>query len=215
MLMELPGDKFVMKGVAYTEGRNLIITQIGKFEKLMSQLAYALRKTRCVYCGRRLKGKDRTLDHRYPRALGGVSIVDNLYPCCLEHNSKKGEFTHEEYKHYMSLKNSKKHQEIFKREVEKQHERAFEKKGFVLPKNWIDYIQIDKIYVSSHISIIRGAKYERLENFFKKYGKLNKPIIIDNNFSLLSGVTQWQFCIDNGIKKVPVIHLENVFLLES
>ena len=46
---------------------------------------------------KKLTQKNSTLDHRYPRDTGGISITDNLYPCCPKHNSEKGNLTHEEY----------------------------------------------------------------------------------------------------------------------
>ena len=44
-----------------------------------------------------MKKNKRTLDHRYPRDTGGVSITNNLFPCCHKCNTAKGNLTHKEF----------------------------------------------------------------------------------------------------------------------
>lgn len=49
---------------------------------------YARDKFSCQYCGR--KDAQLTLDHIYPRHLGGAHSWDNLVACCRGCNNKKG-----------------------------------------------------------------------------------------------------------------------------
>ena len=80
MIMELP-DKFKMEGVE-VENSTLKFYKLVRFEDLMYELAYASKNCdECIYCGKKLTRSNRTLDHRYPRNTGGISITNNLYPC--------------------------------------------------------------------------------------------------------------------------------------
>ncbi|MGF1514842.1 MAG: HNH endonuclease [Elainellaceae cyanobacterium] len=51
---------------------------------------YRRDRFRCVYCRKRVKYKQLTLDHVIPRALGGTNDIDNLVTACFECNSAKG-----------------------------------------------------------------------------------------------------------------------------
>ena len=48
----------------------------------------------CQYCG--VKNNELTLDHVYPRHLGGPHTWENLVTCCFSCNSKKGDRTPEQ-----------------------------------------------------------------------------------------------------------------------
>lgn len=107
MIMELP-KKFRLP-FAEVKKETLVIYKLMRYEDLMYGLTYAIKKRRCIYCGKKLSKKSSTLDHRYPRATGGISITDNLFPCCSQCNSAKGDYTHEEFQELKEL--SKKEQE--------------------------------------------------------------------------------------------------------
>ena len=96
MIMELP-EKFTYKDYAKVEGGVLYLERKERIEDVMYELTYALREPVCIYCGRRLKRKDCTIDHRFPRSTGGVSIVNNLFIACAMCNSKKGDYLHREF----------------------------------------------------------------------------------------------------------------------
>ena len=51
--------------------------------------------------------------------------------------------------------------------------------------------------------------------FYKKYQKLPRPIIVDKNNKLLDGYNIIVFANDFNIKKIPVIKLENVELVDE
>jgi len=45
---------------------------------------------RCFYCGKTLLFKQSTLDHYYPKSLGGRGEIFNLVNCCKKCNEEKG-----------------------------------------------------------------------------------------------------------------------------
>jgi len=59
----------------------------------------------CVYCNKKLKSKDITLDHCIPVWRGGESIVKNVVVSCSWCNQDKGSLTAEEYQ-YKQLHNA-------------------------------------------------------------------------------------------------------------
>ena len=44
----------------------------------------------CQYCGKSLTEKEATVDHVYPKSLGGTWSWNNLVTCCPDCNQKKG-----------------------------------------------------------------------------------------------------------------------------
>ena len=44
----------------------------------------------CVYCGETYELHELTLDHVYPRSLGGEDITTNVLPACKKCNQAKG-----------------------------------------------------------------------------------------------------------------------------
>ena len=110
MIMDLP-KKFYFYDYARVDDYNLYIYRLERFEDLMYELAYATRKRRCVYCGKKLKMTNSTMDHRYPRDTGGVSIVNNLYPTCPLCNSHKSNYLHQEFIKLSTLSKQEKKKE--------------------------------------------------------------------------------------------------------
>jgi len=51
---------------------------------------------RCQYCGKKLSGKDKTIDHIIPKSRGGQNKWENVVLCCKKCNKKKGNKTPEE-----------------------------------------------------------------------------------------------------------------------
>lgn len=43
----------------------------------------------CYYCKKKFKPNELTMDHKIPLSRGGLSIKENLVPCCKECNNKK------------------------------------------------------------------------------------------------------------------------------
>ena len=210
MIIELP-KKIQMPYVSIVDGY-LIIEQLVRYEDLMYELTYALKKKQCVYCGKRLKKNDRTLDHRYPRDSGGVSITDNLFPCCLDCNIHKGNLTHKEYLQFRHM--GPKKQKSFQKELKKQKQKIFGKIGYVLPNKWVEFISIENIKFQKATYNFHGKKYYRILEFYKLYNKLPRPIIVDMENQLLDGYNILMFAHEFNIQYVPVIKLENVIVIK-
>lgn len=68
---------------------------LGRWIRVEKRLAIYLRdRWTCLYCGRDLESADErevTLDHIIPKSAGGGNDPSNIYTCCLECNSKRGD----------------------------------------------------------------------------------------------------------------------------
>ena len=157
MIMELP-KKFKSKFVSCT-GKVLIIHKLMRYEDLMYNLTKAIRGKKCIYCGKTLKNSDYTLDHRYPKGTGGVSITNNLFPCCEIKKKKKGNLTHNEYLEILNL--SKQEKEKAVRLIYENNNIIIKKIGFKLPSDWITFEQLDKINYRNPKCYCKGEKKQK------------------------------------------------------
>lgn len=212
MIMELP-KKFEIESYAKVENGILYIYRLERFEDLMYELTYACKKKKCVYCSKKLKRNHSTLDHRYPRDTGGISITNNLFPCCSNCNSKKSSLTHEEFLKIRELPKDEKKK--LNKQFLKHKEKIMKKIGYKLPKKWVTSLDVSEIRYEKPNQDLRGKKYHRILAFYEKYNKLPRPVIIDANNRLLDGYNVILFANDSKIKTVPVIRLDNVELLDA
>lgn len=60
----------------------------------------------CRGCGRRLSGRDMTIDHVRPQAAGGSDRLDNLQIMCAACNASKGATVPRESAHYTATRQS-------------------------------------------------------------------------------------------------------------
>ena len=209
MIIELPDKKFRMDYAEVINGELLIYENV-RFEDLMYELTYACKKRICYYCGKKLTKTTSTIDHGFPRASGGISITNNLYPSCSICNSKKGDLTHDEYLH--SVKLDKTERKIYRKQLIKYREDIFRKKGFKLPKRWISYVPLAFITYTPASTDLRGKRYHQIRDFYQRYKKLSRPIVLDKNMNLLDGYNYLLFAKDYKLSEVPAIILENVIL---
>lgn len=208
MIMELP-KSFRMPYAEVIKGELLIYENV-RFEDLMYEITYASKKRICKYCGEHLSKTTSTMDYGYPRATGGISIPNNLFPCCSECNPKKGEMTHDEYLHFLKLEEFEKKK--YRQELLKAREDIFHKKGFKLPKKWITMTPLILIDYKPASRDLKGKRYYRISEFYQKYQELPRPIIVDKNMRLLDGYNCIVFKKDHNLKRIPTIILENVVL---
>lgn len=209
MIMELP-NKFRMRYAEVINGELLIYENV-RFEDLMYELTYATKKHRCYYCDKKLRKKTRTIDHAYPRDAGGISIIDNLYPSCSPCNSAKGNLTRDEYFHLVKLNPKEKRE--YRLDVAKNRKNIFRKRGFVLPKKWFTMVDIWSIDYQFASTELRGKRYHRILEFYNKYHRLPRPVILDKNMRLLDGYNCVLFARDHCLPEIPAIILENVSLI--
>lgn len=163
----------------------------------------------CWYCGKPLKKEEITMDHLYPQDLGGPTIPNNLAPCCSICNSKKGCLTEWQYRQFLNAPENKK--KAIKARFAKSREYYKCKSGFFLPKGWITTREIDSIFVKMLINETYLCKqYRKIEGFYKVYGHLPYPIVVDRNNYLLDGFLVLMFAKNNNITKIPTIVIKNI-----
>lgn len=211
MKISLP-QSYKFQDIAQVIDGILYINKLGHFKDLMYDLTYNIKdNTKCYYCGNPLTRKISTLDHIFPKDLGGPTLPINLAISCSSCNNQKSNMTEEEFLFYLSLPESKKKdylQDVFmyKHFVKKWH-------CPIIPKEWISNQSISKITVLFFIDeTIKGKSYRKVSKFYTKYGYLFRPVIVDKNFKLLDGFNTLIFAKNNSILNVPVIILENVEL---
>lgn len=209
MIMSLP-HKYcssyaeIQKGVLY-------VYRVSRFRSLMFELTYLSKKSHCIYCGRKLrlsfKNPERTLDHMYPEAIGGVTITDNLAVCCSSCNSEKRAMTVQEYLTFLSLPNRERSK--YAKRVLSSREHIYYSTGFSLPNEWVEIVKTSSIRNVS-IAEKRGNLYIKVAKFYSKYKNFPFPVIVDRKGVVLYNYAVYLYARDNNIKKIPIIKLENV-----
>lgn len=212
MILELPTKKFKHKNAEIVDD-TLMIFQLESFEDLNYELTYALREKKCIYCYTKLKQKNRTLDHRYPRGTGGVSITNNLFPCCSKCNSKKTNLTHKEFMAFKEL--DKEERRKYMEFVNDYKEKILNRIGYVLPKKWVEYMSVEDIKYRKIKDFVYGKKFSRIKEFYKVHKHLPRPIVIDRENNVLDGYNAFMFAKEYGIQFIPVIKLHNVILVND
>lgn len=206
-IIDYQGEAHIKDGILYVEKR--------KFEAVMYFLTYQMMKSnKCYYCGEKLTAKNRSIDHLYPRDLGGVSITNNLVPACKMCNSKKGNMTEKEFRAYLAvLENTPERKDEFLMEVAERHSEVRRTFGVILPSKWYqlleDYNVLAPVFSADRY---RSSKsYIRIANLYETYGRLCKPIMVSENNILLDGFNALMFAKNLPTKiEVPYIKLDNV-----
>lgn len=212
MKISLPKN-YTYEDVAEVKEGILYIHKLGKFEDLMYDLTYAIKdSSKCYYCSKPLSRDKSTLDHMFPRDLGGPTLPDNLCISCTNCNNAKSNMTEEQFLLCMSLLESQK--EEFVRDIGLQNHIFKKWYSPVLPKEWISQEPVEKIIVYFFIGQgINGKSYKKVEKNYKKFGRIVRPIIVDRNFKLLDGFNVLLFAKNNSILVLPTIILDNVELV--
>ncbi len=201
------GKAFVENNILYIEGRI-------NFESLMYTITYSLRGyTQCLYCGRELLANRRTLDHMYPRCFGGVSIPNNLLPCCPSCNRTKSCLTYSQFVHLRRIQSKSKRERVFNRMVERNNCKY--KNGFILPREWVSYYDITQALSQIKFDDVSQDKVvnEKIEMFYFKYKHYSKPIVVTANGWVFDGLHILYHAQKHGITNVPAIILDNVIHL--
>ena len=211
MIIPLP-DEYSYKDIAEVKDDILHVFVPIKFEDLMYDLTYAVKDSNyCYYCSRPLSRDRSTLDHLYPRDLGGPTIPNNLCISCSNCNSNKSNMFEKEFLTYSTLSSQDK--KAFYRDYG--NYLHFLKKWYspVLPPGWVTYERIGKIIMPDvPFPLTKGKTYNKVKKLYKKYGRLYRAIIVDRNNKLLDGFNTLIFSQDNSITLIPTITLENVEL---
>ncbi len=211
MILNLP-EHFSEENKNYkAEVRNkiLYIAWALNFEQLMYDLAFWMYgEHECYYCHKICNDTKMTIDHVYPKKYGGVSVPANLRPVCNECNREKGNLNLREYKTLRGLK-EKSRKKYCERQGAKKEKIRYEK-GFDLPDEWIEMVNMSDIIFPSYYKFVYSKKFMKNINFIKKYGHIPKPVILSSNKILLDGRNVYKSAQKLKLKKIPAIVLENV-----
>lgn len=80
-----------------------------------------------------------------------------------------------------------------------------------LQEDWISKKEVSEILVRFDFSQeYKKSKYRKVEKFYKEYGHLPKPILVDRKGFLLDGFISLMFAKDNNLRNLSVMVLENV-----
>lgn len=199
---------------AYVVKGKLYISRY-EFERVMYMLTYQLKgETKCYYCGTTLHSGNRTLDHVYPKDYGGISIPNNMVPCCRNCNMKKGNLNEYEYKDLLKTKQETPElTEAFLKNIGTIHYEIRTNKGINLPQKWY-HMQKDYDVLAQLSSVDRyktSKAYLRVLDLYETYGKICKPVVISDNNIVLDGLMALMLAKNLPEKvEVPFIKLENV-----
>lgn len=216
MNIQLPNKFFYStdwKRTAYVDDNVLYIQGNVSYENLMYSLAYSISGyQKCIYCGEKLKKETRTLDHIYPRNWGGISIPDNLVPCCSSCNSKKSNMTAEQFERWLNT-NSDKRAALYAKFV-KENEKEMKTK-YILPEEWVSSLNIDEVIDKLDFSVIEQFGNDKIDLYYQLHRHYPRPIIVSSNNCVLKGIHILYHAKVNGIKKVSCVKLDNVVKIKE
>lgn len=213
MNIDLP-EKFNYGNQARIENGILKIPSNVSIREFMYKLTIVEKGKRCFYCGTELKKEEITMDHLYPQDLGGPTIPNNLAPSCSKCNSKKGNLTERQYRQLLNAPEEKRRK--IKCNFLEGNEQHKIQKGYFLPSRWITSRKIDNILVTLLVNEnYMGRRYGKIEAFYREYGNLPYPIVVDRNNYLIDGFLVLIFAKNNNILRIPTIVLDNVEIVHN
>ena len=213
MIIVVPeGYVFTKKGeISAFEEKGILklYARYSQFEDIMYDLTYTIKgRDKCYYCGKKLTKKDMTLDHIYPRSLGGPTIPQNLVPACKTCNGRKENMTPQQFEVYRRLPNKKEKLE-FKKDFS--NIRYFQEKWLhSIPNDWISKVLTTSLIVLINLEDTKTNKYKSIDAYYLRCGQFPKPIVVDCHGFVLDGFTIVLYAKNKGIKEIPTIVLENV-----
>lgn len=187
------------------------------FEKVMYQLTYQLKdRKRCYYCHRMFKSEDLTLDHVFPRDCGGVSIPNNLKPCCKNCNQLKSNLLPWQFKNVREVSKRGENVQQLIQYYQFYNWKKKEEIGILIPEAWYEMRKDYAVFtlITSEIPFKESKKYQRIMELYETYGKICKPIVISQNRFVLDGFMSLLVAKNLGIKEpLPFVTLENVIVI--
>lgn len=218
MIIDLPKELSLYNSenpkerVAWIENGVLKIKRSYSFRKAMIEISYIIKgKKRCCYCKQKIaKDEKITIDHMYPRDVGGPTITNNLLPSCNKCNIEKANMTTEQYKAFKNARSKGKAKE-FREDLEGFQNYIRKWKGYQIPDEWISKRNFKDIIANFDLTEdYKGKSYKSLEKYYLQYGIIQKPIVIDRRSFLLDGFLCLMLAKNYNIDMVPVIVLDNV-----
>lgn len=225
MYIELPKENMVIcNGMAEVKDGMLYVYG-SALSDIMFELTYIIHGNTCYYCNNPLTEqaenipepfRKRTIDHLIPRDFGGPSITNNLRPCCLDCNSKKGNMFPEEFELWGKIKKiepekeRRKEMRAFKEELKQIREQRRYGEIPSLPNEWISEGVPKSAYVYFYTEEPVGAAFDKAKEFYRKYRRIQRPLIFSKNGFLLDGFNTLLYIKYTGVTRVHSIILDNV-----
>lgn len=213
MNIDLPRRNLKTQNFVVKEG-TLYIRNRFFFKPSVQQLTYSIKgRRKCFYCGLDFPISQMTLDHVYPKIIGGPYIPNNLVPCCQMCNGMKADMTAGQYFQFKRI--SKTENKVnFVKDLNHTREKLRKDGKSELPKNWIEQIPTKEIRFHT-IKIKERAWNKKQEIFLACNGHIPQPIVVDQELKLIDGFHWLIIARQYNLETVPVIRLENVKIINK
>jgi len=198
---------------AYVRDGILYIEHVRCFENMIYELTYELKgRDTCYYCNKKVKRKKITLDHMFPMIWGGVTLPNNLIPCCKKCNMEKSDMTYNQFIRWKMSECKEVRDAYYKESVEKN--RSILRNGqLVLPLSWIRSYDISNLIADVNLSYLNPKTQQEFEEYYNENHGYPVAIIVSGNGKCLKGLHVLYHAQKHGIKYVPAILLDNVVKL--
>lgn len=209
-----PNFLFVKKRIiiAHTDpqGKNLYITK-DKFpwDDIMYAMMYYMMyqdKIVCPYCGHTIKVSQLTIDHKYPRHYGGISIISNLELCCRKCNSIKGDLNKKEFEQVMEIVDEMERKAAIVQILKEKEKKRFQS---FLPQDWITSMGIHEICMRKNYHDLNFEGKINYNSYVSEFKRVKRPIIVDKNKVILDGLPWYLAAKKNGLTHIDTVFLEN------
>lgn len=162
----------------------------------------------CYYCKKSVPRNEMTMDHMYPRSIGGPTIPQNLLPACRDCNGHKSDMNYDQFRTWMSLDSSKRHSYVCQLNALKE---GYRKIGVLqIPQDWVTPAEVDRIHTNVDFANISNVKYDKVKHYYETYGSFQYPIVLDRNYYSLDGFYVLFVAKSMDIQYVPAVVIDNV-----
>ncbi len=150
--------------------------------------------TTCYYCGKSIKGKEVTIDHKIPLSKGGMDQPGNRVFCCYKCNQIKANYDYEYF-----VKNRELLHQTFKNKF----------------KDTIT-VNISDIKLPSYIlnSTPSGHTVEKVRNYYIQNGEFDKPVTISKDMYLMDGYVRYLIAKEFDLNEIQCT-VKNVHMMEK
>lgn len=206
MKIPLPCKDYIFPdGSAEIRDWILYIHKAKAFKEIMYKIAYMIYgEDECYYCHRKFKSHvepnetdeyfdKMTMDHLYSQEFGGLTIPQNMRPCCERCNLRKGNLFEDEFEEKKRLptgsdEESRLIRANFDARIKKvQAERRM---GIVqsIPSEWLTSAEdIRRVRCNLWLYEGMGAEYRKQKNMQQKNKYIPRVIVLSSNLYVLDG----------------------------
>lgn len=219
MIIRLPShfiyNNRATDSIAYVEDGILYMTKFTNFEDLMYTITYVLKGyDKCGYCGEKLTQKTRTMDHMYPRRWGGLSIPENLLPCCKKCNQDKKDMTYNQFLEWRKLSSPKARDEFYKKCL-KRNLRIARNGKFIIEREWLTPYDVREVVREISFKNLDPGKSKKLSAYYNNWKQYPHPAIVSSNGWFIKGLHILHHAKKIQKRRVMAVVLENVVVMDK